>query len=120
MARDPEQGDIWEMNFDPVEGHKQGGSRPALILSRGVFNRLPSELVIVVSVTTRVRGWEFEVPIKAPEGGLNRDSVVLAHQIRTVSHDRLIARRGQVKSATLDAVLAISQRLISRPASIQY
>jgi mRNA interferase MazF len=117
MARTPEQGEIWSVNFDPVEGHEQRGSRPSLLLSPAEFNSLPSDLVIVVPVTTRARGWEFKVPIKAPEGGLTKDSVALAHQIRTVSHSRLIDRRGQVKSATLDEVLAISQRLISRPRS---
>lgn len=109
------QGEIWNVDFDPIIGHEQGGYRPALILSQGAFNTSAVELVVVAAITSRRRGLGSEVPIKAPEGGLDQDSVVLAHQLRTVSHERLDRRRGQVRPETLDAVLTISQRLISRP-----
>jgi len=110
------QGEIWNVDFDPIIGHEQGGYRPALILSQGAFNTSAVELVVVAAITSRRRGLGSEVPIEAPEGGLDQDSVILAHQLRTVSHERLDRRRGQVRPETLDAVLAISQRLISRPA----
>jgi mRNA-degrading endonuclease toxin of MazEF toxin-antitoxin module len=69
----------------------------------------------MAAIARRRRGLGSEVPIEAPEGGLDQDSVVLAYQLRTVSHERLDRRRGQVTPETLDAVLAISQRRISRP-----
>ncbi len=109
------QGEVWNMHFDPIIGHEQGGFRPALVLSHGAFNTSDVGLVIVAAITSRPRGLASEVPIMALEGGLDRDSVVLPHQIRTVSHDRLQRRRGQVKPETLDDVLMISHRLISRP-----
>lgn len=111
------QGEIWNTNFDPIIGHEQGGFRPALVISQSAFNTSGVEQVIVAPITSRIRGLGSEVPLTALEGGLDRDSVVLAHQIRTVSHDRLQRRRGQVTPEALNAVLAISQRLISRPKS---
>lgn len=115
MAVTPLQGEIWSIDFDPVKGHEQGGFRPALVLSTGGFNTIGLELVIVAAITTTIRGVEFEVPVHPPEGGVNEESVVLAHQIRTVSHDRLVMRHGHVRLATLDQVLRMSQRLITRP-----
>jgi hypothetical protein len=32
------QGEIWNMHFDPIIGHEQGGFRPALVVSQGAFN----------------------------------------------------------------------------------
>ncbi len=32
------QGEIWNVDFDPIIGHEQGGWRPALILSQDAFN----------------------------------------------------------------------------------
>lgn len=32
------QGEIWNVDFDPIIGHEQGGCRPALILSQDAFN----------------------------------------------------------------------------------
>lgn len=114
MALDPLQRDVWDMSFDPVEGHEQGGFRPALVLSQTSFNTSGVDLVIVAAMTSHVRGWGSEVPIQPPEGGLTLPSVVLAHQIRTVAHARLVRRRGHVRMSTLDAVLAVTNTILSR------
>lgn len=108
------RGEIWNADFDPIVGHEQGGFRPALILSSNQFNQLPFGLCVVVSTTKVERRTVFEVAIDPPEGGVSVRSFVLSHQIRTVPLDRLQRRRGQVAPETLDAVLAISRRLISR------
>lgn len=103
MPRYPLQGEIWEMQFNPVEGAEQGGMRPALVLSNNDYQDTFPNLVIVAPITTRVRGWPSEVVVDPPID--NRPSVVRAHQIRSVSQDRLINRRGQVSRDTLVAVL---------------
>lgn len=108
------QGEVWDMDFDPVQGREQGGFRPALVVSNDAFNPLGFQLVVVVAITTRIRGWEFEVLIEPPEGGLRAPSVVLAHQFRTVSQSRLLRRRGQVRASTLDDVLSIMGRIWTR------
>ncbi len=35
----PRQGDLVTLDFDPQSGHEQRGRRPALVLSKEVFNR---------------------------------------------------------------------------------
>jgi mRNA interferase MazF len=100
------QGEVWDVNLNPVVGHEQGGFRPALVISGTWFNTIGLDLVIVAAITSKAKDYDFEVPVSPPEGGLTAESVVLAHQVRTDSHDRLARRRGQVRTTTLQAVLA--------------
>lgn len=109
------QGEVWNMDFDPIVGHEQGGFHPALVVSSNEFNRLPFGLCAVAAITKVGRGTVFEVAMDPPEGGVDLRSFILAHQVRTVSLDRLRRRRGQVSLDTLDAVLAITQRMMARP-----
>lgn len=109
------QGEVWEVQFDPSRGSEQRGLRPALVISNSNFNGIAFNLVVVVAITSTIRGWDNEVRIDPPEGGLENPSVVLTHQIRTVTHDRLISRRGQVTGETLDAVMEKINLLLARP-----
>jgi mRNA-degrading endonuclease toxin of MazEF toxin-antitoxin module len=36
---EPERGDVYEVDLDPVEGREQGGRRPLLVISIGSMNR---------------------------------------------------------------------------------
>ena len=56
----PERGDLVKMSFDPQSGHEQAGWRPALVISPAPYNRA-SSLALVCPVTSRVRGYPFEV-----------------------------------------------------------
>jgi mRNA interferase MazF len=97
---------------DPVRGSEQGGRRPALVLSRDAINRV-SPVVVVVPVTTfhGQRLYPSDVLVRAPEGGLGRDSVVLGLQVRAIDRRRLGDRLGRLEATTLrqveDAVLAV-------------
>jgi|TARA_Y100000031_G_scaffold84675_1_gene93143 mRNA interferase MazF len=35
----PRQGDVLAVTFDPQSGHEQKGRRPALVVSKDLFNR---------------------------------------------------------------------------------
>ena len=74
----PERGDLVKMSFDPQSGHEQAGWRPALVISPAPYNRA-SSLALVCPVTSRVRGYPFEVAL--PQG-LDVGGVVLADQVR--------------------------------------
>jgi mRNA interferase MazF len=100
-----QRGDIWTLRFDPVIGHEQGGRRPGLVISSNLLHLIPSQLVIVVPISSRDRQVESHIPIQPPEGGLSRLSFALTEQLRTVSRDRLVRRLGRVEGETLDEVL---------------
>lgn len=57
----PDEGDVVEMDFGPVQGHEQDGVRPAIVLSPKALNG--SGIGIFVPMTTRVSGARTELPI---------------------------------------------------------
>ncbi len=100
----PIYGDIWFGDLDPTVGRKQAGERPVLILSVDSFNRSPAGLVVILPITTRLRGIPWHVLVSPPEGGLTRPSAILCEAVRSVSQQRLLHRMGVAAPATLEAV----------------
>ncbi|MDP0046666.1 type II toxin-antitoxin system PemK/MazF family toxin [Glaesserella parasuis] len=58
----PDVGDIIWLDFDPQAGHEQAGHRPALVLTPTIYNR-QTGLLICCPLTTKVKGYPFEVNI---------------------------------------------------------
>lgn len=76
---------VLHLNFDPVQGHEQGGERRGLVVS---YEPLHSAGMIAVCPITAartdpVRPAEVRIPIG--EAGQTRPGLVLCHQVRTVS-----------------------------------
>jgi len=101
---DPLRGDVWDLDLNPIKGHEQAGSRPALILSVDLFNEGPAELVVVIPLTRTQRNIRWHVNLRPPEGGLAAESYIQCENLRSVSKLRLKRRRGQVSPATLEKV----------------
>ena len=101
---EPLRGDVWDLDLDPIKGHEQAGSRPALVLSVDLFNEGPAELVVVVPLTRTQRNIRWHVSLRPPEGGLAAESYIQCENVRSVSKLRLKRRRGRVSSATLEKV----------------
>jgi mRNA interferase MazF len=95
---------VWLVELSPTRGHEQAGRRPALVVSDDLFNRGPAGLVIVVPMTSKVRGVPSHVPIDPPEGGVDRRTVVLCEAVRSISVERLVERWGTLERATMAAV----------------
>jgi len=96
MEAKPCRGEVWMANLEPIAGHEQGGKRPCLILSDDLFNHGPSELVIVLPVTSKDRNIPLRVPLDPPEGGLKCTSYVMPEMIRAISTRRLARRLGAI------------------------
>jgi mRNA interferase MazF len=79
MTYVPEQGHAIWLTFDPQAGHEQAGRRPAVVLSPTAYNR-KTGLVLVCPITSRVKGYPFEVALPA---GLPVSGVVLADQAKS-------------------------------------
>src|SRR2546426_11460448 len=90
MASDyiPERGDAVWIDFDPQVGHEQAGRRPALVLSHKYYNRR-SKLGVFCPITTRQKGYTYEVPIPA---NLKVSGVILADQLKSLDW---VARRAE-------------------------
>jgi mRNA interferase MazF len=76
----PERGDLVWLSFEPPTGHEQAGRRPALVLSPASYNGKVG-LGVFCPVTSRVKGYTFEVAIPA---GLAVSGVVLSDQVRNL------------------------------------
>jgi mRNA interferase MazF len=108
---------VYLVSFDPTLGAEIKKTRPALILQNDIANR-HSAVTIVVAITSQFddRLYPTEVRVKAPEGGLTVDSVVLLNQIRTIDKERLLKRLGAVRPTTMrqvDSALRVSLALVS-------
>jgi mRNA interferase MazF len=79
-GRVPERGDIIRLELNPRTGSEQAGYRPAIIISTFAYNQI-SKIVLVCPITSRKKGWPFEVEL--PEL-MQTYGVVLVDQIRAV------------------------------------
>ena len=96
------QGEIWEMYFDPVKGSEQGGRRPAVIISGNLMNKYLN-VVIVCPLTTRVKNYKGNIVLQPnKENGLVKESEILLFHIRSVSKDRLKKKIGYVEKQVVD------------------
>lgn len=100
----PLRGEVWMLNFDPIRGHEQAGTRPALILSVDAFNSGPADLVIVLPITSRSRGVRSHVEVQPPEGGLSIVSYIKCEDVRSVAKIRLQRRLGEISLKTMAEV----------------
>lgn len=112
MATTPLAGDIWLSRLDPVEGREQAGIRPVLVISGNRYNALPSNLVIILPITSRDRNIAFHLRVNPPEGGLRAISYVLADQPRAVSTSRLMEHWGAVARNTLEEARSLVQMFL--------
>ena len=106
----------WDLAWallDPAVGHEQAGRRPVLVFCNDVV-AIPIGLATVLPLTTWKEGrrvYPTEVLLPAGTGGLSAASLVLAHQVRTLSIRRLSSAIGSVGDAALrDRVVTALRR----------
>lgn len=76
----PGRGDIILISLDPTLGHERAGTRPAVVLSPEFYNKA-SGLCLICPVTTRIKGYPFEVPLV---GTKKTNGVALSDQVRSI------------------------------------
>ena len=102
------RGDILYADLSPVVGCEQGGIRPVLVIQNDIGNRY-SPTVIVVAITSKSKK---ELPTHVELGcmeALQKNSVVLLEQIRTIDRIRLLEYIGSVSRLRM---LLIDQALL--------
>ena len=83
------RGDIYYADLRPVVGSEQGGIRPVLVVQNDVGNR-HSPTVIVAAITSKMHKAKLPTHIELPkEYGMEKDSVILLEQVRTIDKSRL-------------------------------
>ncbi len=89
------RGYLYYADLSPVVGSEQGGIRPVLIIQNDIGNKY-SPTVIVAAITSQINKAKLptHIEISANEYGLNKDSVILLEQIRTIDKKRLREKIG--------------------------
>lgn len=116
MAQVVKRGDIYYADLSPVIGSEQGGVRPVLIIQNDIGNKY-SPTVIITAITSQINKAKLptHVEISSEEYGLNKDSVILLEQIRTIDKRRLKDRIGHINDelmVQIDQALMISLGMI--------
>ncbi len=99
------RGDIYYADLSPVIGSEQGGIRPVIIIQNDIGNKY-SPTVIVAAITSQINKAKLptHVEISSEEYGLNKDSVVLLEQVRTLDKKRLKEKIGHMTDVDMDKV----------------
>jgi len=106
------RGDLYYADLSPVVGSEQGGLRPVLIIQNDIGNKY-SPTVIAAAITSQLNKAKLptHIEIKAGDYGLQKDSVILLEQIRTIDKRRLKEKIGVLAQDTVkrtDRALLIS------------
>lgn len=86
--REIRRGDIYYADLSPVVGSEQGGIRPVLVIQNNTGNAY-SPTVIVAAVTSKPKTKLPTHVILRDRKGLEKNSVVLLEQVRTIDKSRL-------------------------------
>lgn len=99
------RGDIFYADLSPVVGSEQGGLRPVLIVQNDIGNRY-SPTVIAAAITSKLGKTRLptHIDVTADKVGLQRDSVVLLEQMRTIDKKRLKEKMGHLDDVSMHAV----------------
>ena len=99
------RGDIYYADLSPVVGSEQGGVRPVLIVQNDIGNKY-SPTVIAAAITSQINKAKMptHIEISAEDYGLNKDSVILLEQVRTIDKRRLREKIGLLDDSLMFAV----------------
>jgi mRNA interferase MazF len=105
MILSVKRGDIFYADLSPVVGSEQGGLRPVLIVQNDVGNKY-SPTVIAAAITSQISKTKLptHIDVFADNYGLQKDSVILLEQIRTIDKKRLKEKMGHLDDATMTHV----------------
>ncbi len=100
----PRQGDYVYLTFDPQSGHEQKGRRPALVVSKELFNRATG-MAMVCPITNTCRDYPFHVPV---EKDSKLTGFIMVEQVKSIDYQaQNISLIEQAAKSTLDEVLSI-------------
>lgn len=79
------------VDFEPVQGHEQGGERRALVVSYEPLHTGGMVAVCPITAQRATPRYPNEVAIPLGEAGQTMPGVILCHQVRTISLRRVRA-----------------------------
>ena len=99
------RGELYFADLSPVIGSEQGGVRPVLVVQNDIGNKY-SPTVIAAAITSRLGKAKLptHIELSSREYGLEKDSIVLLEQIRTIDKSRLKEKIGVLSEHKMNEV----------------
>ena len=99
------RGDIYYADLGPVVGTEHGGIRPVLRIQNVIGNKY-CPTVIAAGITSLINKAKMptHIELAAKDYGLNKDSVILLEQIRTIDKRRLREKIGRIDDGLMASV----------------
>ena len=94
---------IFNADLNPTIGAEQKGIRPVLVISDEYYNEL-MPVVSVLPLTSLKKGrlvYPNEVLISEGTAGVKYDCIIMIHQIRTISKQRLVKEIGSIENGEI-------------------
>lgn len=107
MSRYVRRGEVVVAALDPTRGTEIRKTRPCVVVSNDVANEVSPQLTVVPATGYDPARARFPVCVDVPagEGGLDRRSVALCSQIRTLDKARVVGRPlGRLSGATMERI----------------
>ena len=97
-------GDIFYANLNPTIGSEQDGIRPVLVVQNNKGNKF-SPTIVIVPITSRMSKADLPTHVVLENtAGLDKKSVALIEQIRTLDKTRMIKKITSISSIDLEKV----------------
>lgn len=100
---DVKRGDILLVALDGCVGSEQGGVRPVVVTQNDIGNRY-SPTIIGIPVTSEINKAKLPTHVEIFGYGLDKQSVILAEQIRTIDKKRIIKYIGHLDEEMMQKV----------------
>jgi len=100
------QYDIYLADLNPIVGREQSGTRPVLVISNDYENIL--DVITIIPITSLKDGRKIYPNELLLKDELEKPSILLCQQIRTISKNRLIKKLASISSIkTQEKILQI-------------
>lgn len=89
-AGEPLRWAVVPVALDPATGHEQAGTRRALVVSYEPFHRSGLATVCPITAARGEARYPGDVAIPVETAGQTRPGLILCHQVRTISLERIV------------------------------
>lgn len=108
MARFPEQASIYWFDPEPTRGSEFRKVRPCIVVSPNEMNK-KLQTILVVPLTSTVRGWPFRVSINV----FGQKSSAACDQLRVIDKSRLRTYIAGLKKSDSEKLFGTLQSILS-------
>lgn len=102
------RGEVFLVDLDPTRGSEIRKTRPCVVVSPDELN-VHLRTLIVAPLTTGGQPYPFRVPCRFHR----KAGYIVADQIRTVDHERLLRRLGRLAPVTLGKTISVLQQMFA-------